>query len=264
MTIDRRDLILAALAIAGVLLALAALNGCGDVPAPRADAVPAEVEAADLGARLTAERTAAAEAAAQAASLERRAAGTTDPAKAADLRLEAERARLRAEAATAKAAALADLRAQAQDRIAAERREIDARAELAAKAAGEREAQADRDRDRRLAGWGVALAAVVAVGLRLAGLPWAVAGLLPAAAAAGCLVLAAWSSVPWLAVVLGWALAAVVLVGGGYVLARVVREWIAHSQDAASLGKDAADAASLARQPRWLRWILDHLIRSAS
>lgn len=203
-------------------------------PAPRPAEVPATAEVADLTARAHAAAISAAEA---------RAKG--DPSADYHARLDAE------------------LRALLRE---AEARQTEQRAELATiverETAAAREAEIARQhaRDRRWAGLAIGGCVAIAVALTLIGLPsWAAIGL-PAAAAAGLLWIAAWSSVPWLAWVLGLGLACVLLIGLAGLALWLAREWSRYAADRDRLGHDAADLASLARQPRPLRWLVDRLL----
>lgn len=254
------------------VLALLTLAACWSpaVPTPREEPVPAALEAERLRALeppaaaevrdLRAQELEAARAAATA-----RAAGDAGQA-ASHQRLAEELARLRAAAEDRERQqreAIGRLAAEADQRAQAERAELDRRAAAAERAADARRAEQQRQRDRRWAGWGLALSAVAAIALRVLGLPALIALGGPAAIGAGCLTLAAWSSVPWLATVLGIVLAAGLAVALAVVVRHLIAEWTDY---AARLGqanagdRQAADAASLARQPAWLRWLVTHLL----
>lgn len=257
--------------LSGVLLAAFLLSTCSaPEPAARTEPTPAQVEAERL--RATAPPAATEvrdlrtqELAAQTAAAQATAAGR-DAEAAYQRRLGEDLGRLRAAAEARERdqrAQIAALAADADRRAAEERTEMDRRAEAAQRAADARQAQAERERDRRWAGWGLALAVVAGVALRLLGLPGLLSLGIPAAAGAGCLTLAAWSSVPWLATVLGIVLAGGLVVVLAVVARHLLREWTDYADRLGEVhpaGKLTADAASIARQPVWVRWIINHLL----
>ena len=287
MKLDRTDII-----HAGLLLVLAAiialLASCGtaaapaDRPSPAADtaqalrqiAPPAEAEAADWRAKASqaAEREALAAAAADAA----RAKADTAAQREAEARAIAERT-LRAHygaladdaAARAKAQrADLDARIAAADQLATQERERQAAESAAERASLAAQAEADRRaRDRWLAGLAIAGSVAVAIILWRVGLPLRIAVGIPAATAAGAATLAAWSSVPWLPVALGWSLALGALLLLAALVALLVRQWRVyadHLDVAMPDAKAAADTASLASQPKWIRWIVSALLNRAA
>ena len=252
-------------------LALLLLAGCA-VPAPaqRDDPVPAQVEAERLRATEPPAATEvrdlrAQELAAQTAAAQATAAGKIDQAEY-QRRLGEELGRLRTAAEQREQSQrqqMEALAAEADQRAVAERAEMDRRAEAAQKAADAHQADERRLADRRWAGWGLALAVAAGIALRLLGLPAFVSGGIPVAVGAGCLTLAAWSSVPWLATALGIVLAGGLVIALAIVARHLVAEWADYAErlgDVHPNGKAAADAASLARQPAWVRWICDHLL----
>lgn len=261
----RATLFITALILLGAIVACAApalLDRDEPVPAARdaerlrATEPPAAAEVRDLRTEELAAERAAAEAMAAGdrarAEYQRRLADELARLRmAAEVREREQRAQVEALAVEADQRALAQ-RAELDQRIAATERSADARA-----------VQQRRQSDRRWAGWGLALAVATAIALRVIGLPGIIAFGVPAAVAAGCLTLAAWSSVPWLAVVLGMVLAAAVLVVVAFVARHLVSEWLAYSHRLAAAdpaGSTFADAQSRARQPGWLRWIIDRML----
>jgi hypothetical protein len=252
-------------------IALLLLVGCATpTPAPREDPVPAQEEAERLR---TQEPPAAAEVrdlrtqelAAQTAAAQAVAAGKADLA-AFQRRLGEELGRLRAAAETREREQRQqreDLAADADRRAVAERAEMDQRAAAAQQEADRRQAEARRRTDQRWAGWGLALAVAAGIALRLLGLPALISGGLPVAVGAGCLTLAAWSSVPWLAPLLGICLAGSLVVLLAVVVRRLVVEWTDYAQRLGAVhptGKADADVDSLERQPAWMRWVVDYLL----
>ncbi len=239
-------------------------------PAPREDPVPAQEEADRMRAQ---EPPAAAEVrdlraqelAAQTAAAQAIAAGNQAQAEH-QRRLGDELGRLRAAAETRERdqrQQMEDLAADADRRAVAERAEMDQRAAVAQQEADRRQAEARRRADQRWAGWGLALAVGAGIALRLLGLPALISGGLPVAVGAGCLTLAAWSSVPWLAPLLGIGLAGGLVVLLAVVVRRLVVEWTDYAQRLGVVhptGKADADVASLERQPAWMRWVVDHLL----
>lgn len=217
---------------------------------------PAATEVRDLRAQELAAQTAAAQASA---------AGKAAEA-AYQRQLGEELGRLRAtaeEREREQRQQLATLAAEADRRAVAERAELDRREADAQRVADVRAADERRQADRRWAGWGLALAVAAGIALRLIGLPglWSVG--VPIAVGVGCLTLAAWSSVPWLATVLGIVLAIVLVIVLAVVARHLVAEWVDYAErlgEAHPAGKAMADVASLARQPAWVRWIIDHLV----
>jgi len=158
---------------------------------------------------------------------------------------------------------IATLAADADRRAVAERAELDQRTAAAERAAAQRVAQEQRVHDQRLAGWGLALAVAAGIALRLLGLPTLISGGIPAAVSAGCLTIAAWSAVPWLAPLLGVLLAGGVVIGLAVIARHLVAEWTDYAQRLADVhpsGKAVADVISRDRQPAWVLWILDHLL----
>ncbi|MCK6488328.1 MAG: hypothetical protein L6R48_08370, partial [Planctomycetes bacterium] len=190
-----------------------------------------------------------------------------DPAAADRHRaLAVEVGRLRSEAerrATDQRAEL-DRRIAAADRLAAaERAAAGERQQDADRAAAARAVQAQRD---RLILWsGIALGgAVVLAGILLSlRLPVMVAVGVPGSVAAGSIVLAAWLSVPWLAVALGCVLGLLILAGLVWLARYLVAEWSRYADHLETAMPDArasADTASRADQPWLIRWVLDHLL----
>lgn len=162
---------------------------------------------------------------------------------------------------------IAALAADAEKRAAAEHAELDRRIADQAHQADLQHAEEARLADRRRAGWGLALAAVAGVAMRILGLPTLLAVGLPLALASGCVTLAAWSSVPWLATALGLVLAGGVAIALALIGRQLLHEWTdyaARLHAATPAGKAEADALSLARQPAWVRWVLDHLLPHAA
>lgn len=266
MAPDRRPLLISALIIAAVLAALAILGGCGEQQRPQDEPVPAQLEADRLGHLAEDDALAAAAAQAEADILaeQAKAKTPTNPDEAARLQAKADDARLRAAIADARATAAKQLRADATARAVAERAEVQALGDRAATAAAKRAAEEALQRDRRWAG--IAIGACVAAGIALTviGLPaWAAIGL-PAAAAGGLLWVAAWSSVPWLAQALGLGLVCILLVAVAGLALLVTREWRRHADDVERLGRAAADAASIERQPVWARPFVSWLLRRSS
>ena len=222
----------------------------------RATEPPATAEVRALRAQEVAAQQAAAKAeatgnAAQAAS-QRRLADELGQVRAAAERREQEQRQQ-----------IAALAADADRRAVAERAELDQRTAAAERAAAQRQAQEQRVHDRRLAGWGLALAVAAGIALRLLGLPTLISGGIPAAVGAGCLTIAAWSAVPWLAPLLGVLLAGSLVVGLAIIARHLVVEWTDYAQRLADVhpsGKAVADVISRDRQPAWVLWILDHLL----
>jgi hypothetical protein len=255
-----------------VVAVLIGLTGCwSDAPEPREGIVPAAEEAARLrateppaAAEVRELRTQELEAATAAAKAE---AGGDAAAAAYQHRLATALATLRTAAEAREQQQrqqIAALAADADHRAQGEQAELDRRAAAAEHQADLQRAEEQRLSDRRWAGWGLALAAVAAIALRVIGMPGLIAFGIPAAIGGGCLTLAAWSSVPWLATVLGLVLAAGLLIALALLARRLVQEWLVyatHLQDAQPQAKPLIDAASRARQPAWLRWIIDHLLR---
>lgn len=257
-------------------LALLACAGCwfAATPASREDPVPAQVEAERLRAT---EAPAAAEVrdlraqelAAQTAAAAALAAGKTDQA-VYQQRLGEELGRLRAaaeEREQTQRQQMETLAADADRRAVAGRAEMDRRSEAAQQAADTRAADERRLADRRWAGWGLALAVAAGIALRLLGLPALVSGGIPATVGAGCLTLAAWSSVPWLATALGVVLAGALVIVLAVVARHLVAEWVDYAERLGDIhpnGKATADAASWARQPAWIRWIITHLLHATT
>jgi hypothetical protein len=250
-------------------LALAAVAGvvaCGQTKSVSSPPeVPAEIEARDLAQQHTAELRAAIDHESAAAALV--AAG--NPTAAEPHRIEAERHR-------ALAAEIATLRAAAEARIADQQRELDRRtAEIErqadARAAARRQAEDDRWM-RLIAGGGIFIAILAGVFLSRAPLPgWITAGA-PLALAAGCAFLAVWPTIDrglieivrWslivVAVVVALAVLALLASGLG-VLVREVRTYADHAAEPGSAERQALDQASRERQPRLVRWLLDHCFR---
>ena len=254
-----------------LILSLVLLAGCGSPPpAPREEPVPAAVEAARLRALdppaasevrdLRAQEVAAETAAAQAS-----AAGKPEQADS-QRQLGEALGRLRAAADVREREQrrqLADLASEADRRAVLEQTELDRRAAAAQTAADVRHAAAQRESDRRWAGWGLGLAVAAGVALHLLGLPTLMSSGIPAAVGAGCLTLAAWSAVPWLATVLGVVLASGLVIALAVLARHLVAEWTDYAQRLGGIypnGKAEADIASRARQPTWVRWTLDHLL----
>ena len=254
-----------------LILSLVLLAGCGSPPpAPREEPVPAAVEAARLRALdppaasevrdLRAQELAAETAAAQAS-----AAGKPEQADS-QRHLGEALGRLRAAADVREREQrrqLADLASEADRRAVLEQVELDRRTAAAQAAADVRHAAEQRQSDRRWAGWGLALAVAAGIALRVLGLPTLLSGGIPAAVGAGCLTLAAWSAVPWLATVLGVVLASGLVIALAVLARHLVAEWTDYAQRLGGVypnGKAEADIASRARQPAWVRWTLDHLL----
>jgi hypothetical protein len=217
---------------------------------------PAAAEVRDLRAQELAAQTAAAQAVA---------AG--NPAQAEhQCRLGEELGRMRAAAEAREREQRQQMEALAADadrRAVAERAEMDQRAAAAQQEADRRQAEARRRADQRWAGWGLALAVAAGIALRLLGMPALISGGIPVAVGAGCLTLAAWSSVPWLAPLLGICLAGSLVVLLAVVVRRLVVEWTDYAQRLGAVhpsGKADADAASLERQPAWMRWVVDYVL----
>jgi hypothetical protein len=234
VTADRAAILstLAILALAGLLLALA---GCTDPPSPGRQTPPAAAEVGDLSARRAAAELAHAEALARGDAVE------------------AEYQRRLAEA-------LRPLLVDAETRQQAQQAELDRRAAVDQAQARQAAEAAQLAKDRRWSMIGIAGCAAVLVALLVLGLPPLLAVGLPAAAATGLAVLAGLSSVPWLATAIGLAIACLVLVGLAGLAVYVAREWRRHADDTDLLGRTSADAASLARQPRPLRWLVSRLL----
>jgi ElaB/YqjD/DUF883 family membrane-anchored ribosome-binding protein len=214
------------------------LTGCPSTPARQQDPPPAAADVLDLAAREKAAGLAAAEAA----------------AKGDDQEAEYQR-RL--------AAAIKPLREAAEDRQRSQQADMDAIA-ARERAAARKDAEAEQlAKDRRWSMIGVAGCAAVLVALLVMGVPplWAIG--LPSAGATGLIVLAGLSSVPWLATAVGLALACLVLVGLAGLLVYVAREWLRWAADRDRMPRDQADAASIARQPRPLRWLVSRLLGAA-
>ena len=254
-----------------LLLAVIVLLSCTPSPAPalrqesgaeqeaerlRTTEPPAAAEVRDLRAQEVAAEQAAAQAdatgnAVQAASQRRLAAQLGRVRLAAERRAQEQRQQLAA------------LAADADRRAVVEHAELDQRTAAADRAADQRHAQEQRVHDQRLAGWGLALAVAAGVALRLLGLPSLISGGIPAAVGAGCLTIAAWSAVPWLAPLLGVLLAAGLVVALAVIARHLVVEWADYAQRLADVhpsGKVVADLLSRTRQPGWVRWIFDHLL----
>lgn len=248
------------------LLIMLSVVACGTIAAPVARG-SAQDQAASATAAATDKRTAADNAQTAAAKsdavaiiAEKTAQTNPTPETIANA------AKLRADAMVAQAIAkaLADQAEHAERAatLAADRARIEraADAEQAAKLADEERT----DRDRRWAVIGLALCAAAGIALRVLGIPSLVSIGIPAALAGGCLVLIAWTSVPWLAVVIGWVFAAIVLTVLVFVVRTVIMEWLRyadHLDAAMPSAKQDADDASRALQSPWMRWILDHLLR---
>jgi hypothetical protein len=212
-----------------------ALTCCRSAPERQQEPPPAAADVADLAAREKAAGLAAAEAAAKG----------DEPEAAYQRRL---------------AAAIAPLREAAEARQRSQQAELDAIA-ARERTAARQDAEAEQlAKDRRWSMIGVAGCAAVLVGLLVMGVPPLLAVGLPAAAACGLIVLAGLSSVPWLATAIGLAIACLVLVGLAGLAVYIAREWRRHADDADRLGREAADAASLARQPLPLRWLVSRLL----
>ena len=253
-------------------IALLLLAGCwwSSPPTPREEPVPAAVEAERLRATeppavVEVRELRAQELAAQTAAAQASAAGNQSQADYQQ-RLGEELGRLRAaaeEREKEQRQEIAALAAEADRRAVAERAELDRREAAAQRAADLRHAEDQRQSDRRWAGWGLALAVAAGIALRLLGLPVLVSGGIPIAVGVGCLTLAAWSSVPWLGTVLGIVLAGGLVITLAVVARHLVAEWADYAERLGAVhpnGKAEADAASLERQPAWVRWIFDHLL----
>lgn len=254
-----------------LLLVLLGLTACvSPPPPPERETVPAAAEAQRLRATeppaaaevrdLRRDELVAARAAAQAAAV------GNEAQAASHRRLAEELARLRAAAesrAVHQRQQMDALATEADRRAVSEQADLDQRAADALQRADARQTEARRQSDRRWAGWGLALAVVAGVALHLAGFPLWLSSGVPAAVAAGCLTLAAWSAVPWLANVLGMLLAISVVIALGMLVRQVVREWTDYAGRLATIhpqGKIEADDASRRRQPPVVRWLVDHLL----
>jgi hypothetical protein len=158
---------------------------------------------------------------------------------------------------------LAALASDADRRATRERAERDQRTLAAQQAVDTRRAHEQRLRDQRLAGWGLALAVAAGIALRLLGIPPLISGGLPVAVGAGCLTIAAWSAVPWLAPLLGVLLAGSLVIAMAMLARHLISEWSDYAHRLAEVhpnGKVLADELSRARQPRWVRWFVDRLL----
>jgi len=252
---------LIAIALLGWLLAL---SSCGPTSRPEDPPVPAQVEADRLGKVAEDDSLAAAGAQAQADLLDDQAKTAPSADQAAELKAAADAARLRAAIASARADAAQQLRAEALTRATAERAELQSLAERSATAAAQLEADRALQRDRRWSGIGIGGCIAAAVAMTICGLPaWAAIGL-PAAGAGGLLWIAGWSSVPWLAWVVGLGIACLLLIGLAVLALYLAREWRRHADDADTSGRATADSRSLERQPRLLRPLITRLLSAAS
>lgn len=236
--------------LVGVLLS------CGARPDPQP--VPGAQEAQALEVRLVDESTAAAEATATADVLEREAdaPGQTSEQQTAK-RADAERQRAAAERHRALSAELAQLRDAARIRAQAEQAELDRRADAAAKAA-----------DARMLNWVAGIAVALSAGaaglLTWLGIPARIAWGIPGAVMISALTLSAWVAVgPWLALALGVVLALGTIAGLVVMVSVILREWhhaAASASEPGSAERDALNATSRARQPAWIRWMLDRIL----
>jgi hypothetical protein len=212
------------------------LTSCpGTRPPPRQQEPPAAADVADLAAREKAAGMAAAEAKAKGDDRE-------------------------AEYQSRLAAAIKPLREAAEARQRGQQAEMD----VIAKRQGET-ARADAEaeqlaKDRRWAGIAVGACVAAAVAMLVMGLPSLISVGLPGAAAAGLLWVAAWSSVPWLAWALGLGVACCLLLGLAGLAVYIAREWSRWAADRERLPRAEADAASLARQPKPVRWLVSRLL----
>lgn len=252
----------AVLAIAAGILGSILLVGCTD-PAPRPgtaqdQSATATARAATTTAASDAATVTAAQAQATAQELERQAIATPTPElikRAADARVEA-----------ASAAAVA----QALHRVAAE---ADAAATAKAQAAATAAAEARRVQDaadQRNRAWWIAALATGAAGLAAALLVGLHAPIrwqfLPAAIAAGGWSLYAWATwAGWIAAAVGIALALALIAGAVIALRHLARvEWpdaVDSLRRALPEAADAHDTASLSRQSRPVRTVLDWLLK---
>jgi hypothetical protein len=217
------------------LIALALLACGGPPPAPHREVPSAAIEVTDLAAREHAAALAAAEAAAKG-----------DAGEAAYQR------RLAAE--------IKPLREQAESRQRDQQGELEALAARERAAARADAAAEQLASDRRWAGIAIGACVAAAIAMLVLRLPPLIAIGAPAAAAAGLLWIAAWSSVPWLAWALGLALACVLLLGVAGLAVYVVQEWRWHANDQQAVGRAEADRLSLARQPSIIRWFVTRLL----
>lgn len=264
-------LVFAPWAIAAAL----SLTACGHVaPTLRRDPLPAQIEEARLRAiappaaaevaTLRADELAAGKSAATAfanGDSAEAARQSTLAQKLGEIRRKAEQRE------TDQRQQLATLADDAHRRALAEGDELDQRTRAIEDRARVDDAVRQTNADRRWAVIGLALCAAAGVALRALGLPVLVSLGIPGAVATGCLVLIAWTSVPWLAAALGWALAVAVLAVLVILIRTVLREWLRYAEHlniAMPDAKTAVDNASRAMQPPWIRWLLDHLLRAVA
>lgn len=217
------------------VLLLSGLSTCQrDAPAPAIDP-PAAAEVRDLRSQEIAAGLAAAKATA-----------------AGDLVEASYQGRLQKE--------IAALRGQAEQREIVQRGEMLAiRQQEQDMARQQAEAkQLARDRRWSLIGLGGCVALLVALLWLRAPITLALG--VPSALGSGLAAVAGLSSVPWLAPVLGYGMACLLLICFAGLAVFVAREWRRHADESQTHGRDEADRRSLARQPRWLRPIVTWML----
>ncbi len=240
------------------------LVGCGTCPPVARDPVPSAVESKRLGEIEAAGKLTAAESLATAERLDQQLSKITEPIQRAKLQAQADAARLSAAIAESRSKAAADLRRESDSRAKSEQAELDRRETERTKAAA---AQAARDRENGLRFWAIlALAGCVVAGiaLRHIGLPASLSLGIPGAVAGGAAFLIAYTSVPWIGMILGLALASAIIFVLAILLRFSIAEWVRYADQLAVIpdAKQAADDLSVARQSPMVRWLFDHLFAS--